>query len=402
MPKTLESPELEHLYKISQIVLHSTDWKEALDEVTYLVRSLLIFDNLVVYLKRGDDVLDVMYAKAMGRGKSAEADIAWGEDLANHILQDQEMMLQEPIPDPTKERIEQPFLLGIPLFVGKNILGVFLLIRFGGPNFKGQHVHLAKYIAQQIATLIDRQDHLRIEKILADQDKQIQLQNDFISTISHELRSPLGFIKGYTTTLLRDDTSWDQDTQHEFLQIIDQETDHLQQLIDNLLDSSRLQAGLLKMKHQHVRLDTLVKDVLAREKMHHPDLEAEIVIKTDLEPIWGDPYRLAQVIENLVSNAVKYAAGSKIWVTINQEKNQTRIDVADEGPGIPETYLGHIFERFFRSPDQSPNVHGSGLGLFICKQIIEAHEGTIFAESQVGKGTTIKIHLPRQSETVQE
>lgn len=396
MPQSLDLPQMEHLYRISQAILQATDWKEALDEITSMVRNLLIFDNLVVYLKGEDGILDVMHAKAMGRGKSAEADIAWGEGLANHILQDRQIILQEPPPYSDKERLEKPHILGIPLCIGSTSMGAFLLIRFGGPLFQPEHIQLAKFIAQQITLLIDRQSHLRTEKILEDQDKQIQLQKDFISTISHELRSPLGFIKGYTTTLLRDDTSWDYETQKEFLQIIDQETDHLQLLIDNLLDSSRLQAGLLKMKYQHVRLETLVKDVLAREKMHHPALDMHIEYSQDLKSIEGDPYRLAQVIENLVSNAVKYAPGSKIWVTINQEKYHTQIDVADEGPGIPEPYLNKIFERFFRSPEQLPNVHGSGLGLFICKQIIEAHQGKIFAESQLGKGTKIVVILPNQ------
>jgi signal transduction histidine kinase len=397
MTGSLILPELEHLYRISQLIFTAKDWKQALDEATFLVRSMLIFDNLVVYLRGEDDVLDVMYAKAMGRGKSAEADIAWGEDIANQIIQDKELILREPPLDPDKGRLERPFILGIPLD-GQSTAGALLLIRFGGPAFQPEHIQLARFIAQQVTQMIDRQHHLQIEKLIQDQDKQIQLQKDFISTISHELRSPLGFIKGYTTTLLRDDTSWDKETQLEFLQIIDQETDHLQELIDNLLDSSRLQAGLLKMKYQHVRLDTLIKDVIARESMHHPDLIMEINSAPELRPIKGDPYRLAQVIENIVSNAVKYAPGSKIWVTINQEENQTQINVADEGPGIPEKYINHIFERFFRNPDQSPNIHGSGLGLFICKQIIEAHQGQIFAKSKLGQGTTVCINLPNQPE----
>ncbi len=273
------------------------------------------------------------------------------------------------------------------------------MIRFGGPTFQSEQIQLAEFIAQQITLLIDRQNFLRIEKQLEDQDKQIQLQKDFISTISHELRSPLGFIKGYTTTLLREDASWDNETQSEFLQIIDQETDHLQQLIDNLLDSSRLQAGLLKMRYQHLRVDNVVKDVLARETMHHPGLDAEIVAEQILFPIQADPYRLAQVIENLISNAIKYAPGSKIWVRITQDEDFTYISVIDKGPGIPEKYLTHIFDRFFRNPEQSPTIHGSGLGLFICRQIIDAHQGKICAQSRLGNGTTIKVTLPNQPQS---
>jgi len=108
------------------------------------------------------------------------------------------------------------------------------------------------------------------------------------------------------------------------------------------------------------------------------------------------------VIENLLSNSQKYAPASKIWITISQDENKTQIDVKDQGNGIPEKYLPHIFERFFRNPEQSPTIHGSGLGLFICKQIIEAHDGKISAQSQPGEGTTIRIQLPNRAQTILE
>ncbi|MCJ7622350.1 MAG: HAMP domain-containing histidine kinase, partial [Anaerolineaceae bacterium] len=232
---------------------------------------------------------------------------------------------------------------------------------------------------------------------IEDQHKQLQLQNDFLSTISHELKSPLGFIKGYTTTLLRTDTSWDSETQREFLQIIDQETDHLKDLIENLLDSSLLQSGLMKMKYQHVHIETIIKDVIARTVFHYPELDASIVTEGVNSPILGDPGRIAQVIENLIINSIKYAPGSKISVTIKQDGIQTSIVVKDTGPGIPEEYHEMIFERFFRVPGQSPDVHGSGLGLFICRQIIEAHNGRISVETGKGEGAAIIISLPSKT-----
>ena len=393
---SLDSASLEKLCEISRVILDSRDWKHALNDVTAMIRSLLIFDNLVVYLKRDDDLLDVIHARALGRGKADAADLAWGEDIAHQIIQEKQIILKETPLDNSEIRLKKPFILGIPLVMGEEIYGAFLLIRFGGPPFKSEHIQLTQFIAQQITFLIDRQYYLKFEKLFEDQNQQIQLQKDFISTISHELRSPLGFIKGYTTTLLRDDTDWDTSTQREFLNIIDQETDHLQTMIDNLLDSSRLQAGLMKMNYQQIHLDTLIKDILAREKIHHPQLETEIVTVQNTLPIQGDPNRLGQVIENLVSNAIKYAPGSKILVTINQDEELTFIDVKDDGAGIPEKYLPYIFERFFRIPEQNPVIHGSGLGLFICKQIIEAHGGKIGAISHPNRGTTIRIQLPNR------
>lgn len=387
---------LDHLYEISRIVTQTSEWKPALNEIASLVRSIFIFDNLVVYLAdpaRHD--LDVMYARAMGRGRSAEADIAWGEIIANQIMDDPKTILQEPANDPSISRLERPYILGIPLRVATRTLGAIVFIRFGSPPFEPEAIRLAEFIAQQIALLVERQNLQYAYAALEQQNQETRLQEDFISTITHELRTPLGFIKGYTTTLLRSDTNWDQETQQEFLRIIDQEADRLQELIENLLDSARLQSGNLKMDFQAVRMETLVKSVADRVRVHHPDMRVHIEQEKHGTIIRGDPKRLGQVFENLLNNAVKYAPGSDVWVKIELKENEgVIIHIEDHGPGIPQRFLPHIFDRFFRNPELEPYVHGSGLGLFICKKIIQAHQGQIYATSTVGEGTTFHIMLP--------
>lgn len=391
------APGLDHLYEISRIVTQTSEWKPALNEVATLIRTIFIFDNLVVYLAdpaRHD--LDVMYARAMGRGRSAEADIAWGESIANQIMDSPQTILQEPINDPSINRLDRPYILGIPLQVSTRTLGVIIFIRFGSPPFEPETVRLAEFIAQQIALLVERQNLQLAYEALETQNQEARLQEDFISTITHELRTPLGFIKGYTTTLLRPDTNWTEDTQHEFLRIIDQEADRLQDLIENLLDSARLQSGAMKMDFQAMRVDTLVKSVADRVAQHNPDLKVIIDAERQGMIIRGDPKRLGQVFENLLNNAVKYAPGSEVWIRINKEDETILTQVEDHGPGISQRYLAHIFDRFFRNPELEPYVHGSGLGLFICKKIVQAHQGQIFATSSVGDGTTFHIRLPAQ------
>lgn len=388
---------LDHLYEISRVVTQTSEWKPALNEIATLIRTIFIFDNLVVYLAdpaRHD--LDVMYARAMGRGRSAEADIAWGESIANQIMDSPQTILQEPVNDPSINRLDRPYILGIPLQVSTRTLGVIIFIRFGSPPFEPETVRLAEFIAQQIALLVERQNLQLAYEALESQNQEARLQEDFISTITHELRTPLGFIKGYTTTLLRPDTNWTQDTQHEFLRIIDQEADRLQDLIENLLDSARLQSGAMKMDFQAMRVDTLVKSVADRVAQHNPDLKVIIDAERQGMIIRGDPKRLGQVFENLLNNAVKYAPGSEVWIRINKEDETILTQVEDHGPGIPQRYLAHIFDRFFRNPELEPYVHGSGLGLFICKKIVQAHQGQIFATSSVGEGTTFHIRLPAQ------
>jgi signal transduction histidine kinase len=223
-----------------------------------------------------------------------------------------------------------------------------------------------------------------------------QLQDDFIATISHELHTPLGFIKGYTTSLLRADTSWDSATQLEFLNIIDEESDHLLTLIDRMLDSARLQSGNMNMDFQPVRLESLLRDEVLRIQGRHTGLEIDLNL-TPAPPILADPIRLAQVLDNLFDNAAKYAPGAKISLSLQINEKWQIVTFADLGPGIPSEHIPFLFERFYRVPGQFSNS-GTGLGLFICKQIVDAHHGRMSVKTAPGKGTAFRIELPIRPE----
>jgi signal transduction histidine kinase len=322
-------------------------------------------------------------------------DINWGETIANQAQKTGELVhLQPQAAQDNSQRLDLPYLLAIPIAADSDQLGVLVLIRFGGPPYDEENIRVATNLAGEIAQIL-RYVNLNKKVIqLEAMQQQFQLQEDFVSTISHELLTPLGFIKGYTTTLLRADATWDEKNQKEFLTIIEQESDRLQELIDNLLDSARLQSGTMRMEFQPVRLDVLLKDVIMRNKQNNPGLEIELNTSQPSRPIQGDPRRLAQVFENLLINAVKYAPGSPVIFTVIEKEQDIQIIIEDHGPGIPAEYLPHLFERFFRNPDQAPNIRGTGLGLFICRQIIDAHYGKIDVTSTSGKGTVINITLP--------
>jgi signal transduction histidine kinase len=242
------------------------------------------------------------------------------------------------------------------------------------------------------AALIERRELQEARAELNSVQRQMRLQDDFVSTISHELRTPLGFIKGYSTSLLREDTVWDEATQREFLNIIDEEADRLTRLIEDMLESARLQSKTLQFKFSPIRIDALVRDVATRINVHHPELNITFDFQP-LPPIRGDGTRLSQVFENLFSNAIKYAPASGIAISMRPIADKIRITFSDNGEGIPPDYLPFVFERFYRVPGER-TVTGTGLGLYICKQIIMAHHGNIWVESVLGKGATFVVELP--------
>jgi signal transduction histidine kinase len=274
--------------------------------------------------------------------------------------------------------------------------GAVVFIRFGGPAYSEEHLHIAALVALWMALLFERRNWQSTDRQLQEIQRRVRLQDDFVATISHELRTPLGFIKGYTTTLLRQDTSWDPETQREFLNIIEEEADRLTQLIEDLLESSRLQSNTLTLKFQPMRLDSMIRDVVMRVQQRHRGLSVKVDAGA-VPPIPGDIVHLTRVLDNLFSNAIKYAPGSPIELTLEAGDKFLRMRFTDHGPGIPPQHLDMIFERFYRVPGEATSRTGTGLGLYICKQIITAHHGKMWAESILQQGTTFHIELPLEA-----
>lgn len=389
--------DIGFLYRVNKITTESEDIHSAMDALVPVIRPYFIFDNVVIFLVDQRTLnLEVVYAKATGRGRSAEADVAWGEIIGSQVVESKQIILQESVDSPETDRLRRPLSLGLPLRDHSEVLGAIIFIRFGSPPFTPEQVAFAEFLTDHLAVLVAREKLKKENARLEFQYRTFQVQEDFISTLSHELRTPLGFIKGYSTTLLRTDANWDDTRRQEFLTIIDQETDRLQELLNNLLDSAKLQSGMIMMDFQVVRLDALVKDVIVRTHLHHANQEIHVEMPDPIRPIHADPGRLSQVLENLVSNAVKYAPDSPVLIRISELPDGITIEVIDKGAGIPEKYQQKIFDRFFRIPDQESMAHGSGLGLFICKQIVQAHGGIIQLISKVGEGSDFRIFLPSQ------
>ena len=379
---------------IAEIVTQRGDWKQALDEVLAVVHSIFIFDNLALFVaeQEASSLTEIVYARAVGRGQSAGADAAWGVDIATQVMERNDIVLQEPGQLQIKgDRLGEAFLLGLPLRTSTGLYGAMVFVRFGGPVYSTEHILHARYIASQFAGLFERKKLNEDIRALEEARRLLALQDDFIATISHELRTPLGFIKGYSTTLLRQDTEWDETTRREFLTIIEEEADHLTTLIENVLESARLQSNTLPMKFQPARLDTLIVETATRAQARSKGLQVKLDFP--IRPVISiDSVRIAQVLSNLFSNAVKYAPNASISISISEFPGYYRIRFADSGPGISPEHLPNLFNRFFRVPGQGGS--GSGLGLFICNKIIIAHGGSLSVESEPGIGTAFLIDLP--------
>ena len=223
-----------------------------------------------------------------------------------------------------------------------------------------------------------------------------EIKSQLLSTVSHELRTPLASIKGFATTLLREDVDWDETSRREFLSIIDEESDRLSELIGNLLDMSRIEAGELPVEPEPTDLEPIIQETAAEFQMMTHDHHFQLQMPATLPLVMADPRRTRQVLRNLVENAVKYSpGGGPITIAARPREETLVVSVTDRGIGIDPKQLARVFDRFYQVDSASTRkVGGSGLGLSISKAIVEAQEGSIWAESETGVGSTFHFSLP--------
>jgi PAS domain S-box-containing protein len=230
-----------------------------------------------------------------------------------------------------------------------------------------------------------------------------ELQKTFISVVSHELKTPVSIIKGFAGTLQRQDANWPPETTQEYAAVIEEEADRLTDLIDNLLEASRLQSGTFKLNlTDEILLPKVASDTVLRLQNQTDKHTFSIQFPENFPVVFGDERRLTQVFNNLISNAIKYSPdGGEIEISGQVHTDYVTVSVRDEGIGIPEHQQHRIFEKFSRLDNAlSRNTEGTGLGLFLTKAIIEAHDGRIWfsrnEENDGTPGTTFTFSLHRE------
>jgi two-component system, OmpR family, sensor histidine kinase KdpD len=251
---------------------------------------------------------------------------------------------------------------------------------------------------EQASSLIERARLRRENLRIAVLQRTDALRAALLSSVSHDLRTPLASIKAAASSLLQEDVQWDEETKRSFARSIEQEADRLNGLVSNLLDMSRIEDGALKPEKELYMLPELIQDVLDRLKPLLVDRDVRMQVPVDLPPIELDYMQIDQVLTNLIENAVRYTPkDSPIEVSARCEGSNIVISVADRGPGIPTGDLDRVFDKFYRVLDgKQPMGHpsGSGLGLAVCKGLVEAHGGRIWAELREGGGVIFSVLLP--------
>jgi signal transduction histidine kinase len=286
--------------------------------------------------------------------------------------------------------------LAVPIDVNSRVIGALQVCdapigRYDAHDER-QIATLAHFAALWIENVRLFQEAAQVEALR----KVDQLKSELISTVSHELRTPLASIKGYTSSLLREDVEWDANTRREFLQIIDEESDRLTSLIEDVLQMSEIEAGVLRVTRQPVKISRLAQKVVKKLRPQSRDRSLTVASVGEIPDTMADPRRIEQVLHNLVVNALKYSPdGAPVAVRLERRGLMIHVSVKDQGIGIAPEHAERVFERFYRVEGTlSRQTGGSGLGLSICRGLVEAHGGRIWVESQPTKGSTFCFTIP--------
>ncbi len=296
---------------------------------------------------------------------------------------------------PLRERQELYPWIVVPLVSKEKTMGVASLFGCGPRATDSQGLQFLAAFGNQVGVAIQ---NLQLTESAAEAQALRELdhlRSQLVANVSHELRTPLGLIKLFCTTLLREDVHFPESEQRDFLAGIEKESDRLETHVDNLLDLSRIQSERFHLNKHRVDLNaliqTVVADMQAQNAGHHliQELTLPLTAIADLK-------RIEQVVSNLIGNAIKYSPpGSTISVRGIQQEERILIQVRDQGIGIAPADLRRVFERFYRVDNEvTRRVRGVGLGLAICQGIVEAHGGSIWAESAPGRGSTFSFTLP--------
>jgi signal transduction histidine kinase len=282
-----------------------------------------------------------------------------------------------------------------PLLIGARATGMLSVLRREPDSFRPDEIELVTLLGRLVGNAVQNIRAYDAEHRTAEELRRLSsLRADFVSLVSHELRSPMAAVIGSARTLQERWRELSPEQRESFLALIADETTRLSDLVADVLDTSRIEAGTFSYLFRDVDVDELVRETVAAASVGQDEVEVRADVQTFLPAIRGDRERLRQVLTNLIDNAVKYSpAGAPVLVRAYASNGRLRVDVADRGPGIPREEQGVIFEKFGRA-NVGHAKPGTGLGLFIARSIAEAHGGTLTVLSEPEQGSVFSLELP--------
>ncbi len=285
--------------------------------------------------------------------------------------------------------------LRVPIETRNGLLGTLTIHDDRGRFFTAADEKLVRAVARHAGVAIENN---RLVQGLIQKNEELQtldrMKDEFVRNVSHELRTPLASIKGFAATILQD-ADMPAETLREFVGIIDDESDRLVALVNDILDLSKIMAGRMRYVMQPSRLETLLSEVVRLLRVLAAEKGVELMLEvSDPVELNLDPARIAQVFKNLVGNAIKFTDVGTVRVRQWLADGEARVEVSDTGDGIPAGELGQIFESFYRVEGGSRAREGTGLGLALVRGILEAHGAHLDVSSEEGRGSTFTVRFP--------
>ena len=393
---------LDAANRCARALSSSLELEQAFDAFIREVRGLLPFERMAIVLSE-NGIAQVMAVAGTG----AEEVLPPGSGRPVHGTLLEELLLTNQTayrPDMTSADYpeEDEFLaLGLrcrvaaPLLQGARTIGMLALVRREVDSFAAEEIELAGLLGRLVASAVQNIRAYEAERRTVEELRRLSaLRADFVSLVSHELRTPMAAVIGAARTLQQRWRELSAEQRESFLELIAGETGRLAELISDVLDTSRIEAGTFSFRFRDVDLAELVRDTVAAAQ--HGQDEVRLLANVQALPdIRGDADRLRQVLTNLIDNAIKYSpAGGEVEVRAYPENGRVRIDVRDHGPGIAKEDQKLIFEKFGRIAGPDASRPGTGLGLFIARSIAEAHGGVLEVQSAPEHGATFTLELP--------
>jgi signal transduction histidine kinase len=396
---------LETANRCARALASSLELEEAFGAFIRELRGLVTFDRTAIVLVEGDTATTMATA-----GSGADEVFPPGSagplhgSLLEQVLEGR-IVVRRDLAEREHPEDEQLLALGLhselvaPLLLGERTIGMLSLARERRDAFSEGEIELVGLLGRLVATAVQNIRAYEAERQRVEELRRLsELRADFVSLVSHELRSPMAAVIGAARTLQDRWRMLNAAQRESFLALIGDETARLAALVADVLDTSRLEAGTFSYRFEDVDLGRLVEEAVEAALLAQEEVDVVSSVRGLLPPIRGDRARLRQVLGNLIDNAVKYSPeGGRVQVTAAGSNGAVRIAVRDEGPGIPADQQALIFEKFGRADVPGGSKPGTGLGLFIARSIAEAHGGTLEVDSAPQVGSTFTVTLPVSS-----